>query len=110
VFALVTGGQEVAHSWFDAGIWRGPEELGTGPDRIRLTGLAATSGHVGRLDVFATDRQRHDLVQMYFEGGWHGPVPQDFNSTTVVSTAAIMADPSPRSTPIPVSEQARAAD
>jgi hypothetical protein len=104
VFALVPGGQLVAHWWFDAGRWRGLQALGTGPDRIRLAGLGATSWGTRRLDVFATDQQTHSLVQLYYDGRWHDPVRQDFNSTSV------MVDPNPRSVPIPVSEQARAAD
>jgi hypothetical protein len=104
VFALVPGGQMVGHWWFDAGDWRGLQGLGTGPDRIRLAGLGATSWGTRRLDIFATDQQTHSLVQLYFDGRWHDPVRQDFNSTSV------MVDPNPRSVPIPVSEQARAAD
>jgi hypothetical protein len=104
VFGLVPGGQMVAHWWFDAGRWRGLQGLGTGPDRIRLAGLGASSWGTRRLDLFATDQQTHSLVQLYFNGRWHGPVRQDFNSTTV------QVDPNPRSVPIPVSEQARAAD
>lgn len=50
------------------------------------------------------------LPQKHLSGGWSGPVSLDFKTTTVVSTAKVMADPNPMSTPIPVSEQARAAD
>ncbi len=63
----------------------------------------------GPLDVFATDRERHHGVQPTLNGNRNGAVPIDFN-TTVVSAATVMADPNPRSTPIPVNEQARAAD
>ena len=105
VFALVRGGRPVAHWWYDTGAWRGLQGLGTGPDGIRLAGLSAASWGTGRLDVFATDQERHDLVQLYFDGGWHGPIPQDFNSTTR-RAPRITVDPNPRSTPIPVSEQA----
>jgi BNR repeat-containing family member len=104
VFSQLPGGQLVAHWWYDAGAWRGLQALGTGPDRIRLAGLGATSWGAGRLDVFATDQQTHSLVQLYYNGSWHGPVRQDFNSTSV------LVDPNPRSVPIPVSEQAKAAD
>ena len=69
-----------------------------------LAGLGATSWGTRRLDVVATDQQTSSLVQLYFDGSWHGPVRQDFNTTTV------MADANPRSTPIPVSAEARAAD
>jgi hypothetical protein len=79
--------------------------MGTGPDRIRLAGLGATSWGTRRLDVVATDQETSSLVQLYFDGAWHGPVRQDFNTTTTV-----MADANPRSTPIPVSAEARAAD
>jgi hypothetical protein len=104
VFSLLSGGQLVAHWWYDAGRWRGLQALGTGPDRIRLAGLGATSWGTRRLDVVATDQRTRSLVQLYYDGTWRGPVRQDFNTTT------IMADPNPRSVPIPVSAEARAAD
>ncbi len=63
-----------------------------------------------RLEVLAKGGQTALLPQRYLAGGWSGPVSLDFKTTTVVSTAKVMADPNPRSTPIPVSEQARAAD
>jgi hypothetical protein len=113
VFAQSLGGQLIAHWWYDAGAWRGRQLLGTGPDRIRLAGLGVASWGSGRLDMFATDQQRHDLVQLFYDDrSWHGPVRLDFNTQVVGvgTTATIMADPNPRSTPIPVSEQARAAD
>jgi len=113
VFALASGSQSVAHWWYDAGAWRGRQLLGTGPDRIRLAGLGVASWGSGRLDLFATDQERRDLVQLFYSQGWRGPVRLDFNTTmglTVSSTLTVMADPNPRSTPIPVSEQARAAD
>ncbi|HEY6749272.1 MAG TPA: BNR-4 repeat-containing protein [Mycobacteriales bacterium] len=111
VFALVTGGRQIAHWWYDAGAWRGLQTLGTGPDRIQLTGLTATSWGTGRLDVFATDQLRRDLVQLFYNGtSWLGPVPQDFNSSTVGTTTTLMLDPNPRATPIPVNEKAKTAD
>ena len=75
-----------------------------------IAGPAAVAWALGRLDVLATDQQRYDLVQLFFNGDLNGPVSLDSNTTTVVRTATVMADPNPRSTPIPVSEQARAAD
>ena len=104
VFSQLPGGQLIGHWWYDAGRWRGLQAMGTGPDRIPLAGLGATSWGTRRLDVVATDQQTSSLVQLYFDGSWHGPVRQDFNTTTV------MADANPRSTPIPVSAEARAAD
>jgi hypothetical protein len=104
VFALVPGGQMVGHKWFKGGRWSGPEGLGTGPDRTRLAGLAVTSWGAGRLDLFATDAASHSLAQLFFDGRWHGPVRQDFNTTSV------QVDPNPRLAPIPVSERARLAD
>jgi hypothetical protein len=105
VFSQLPGGQLIGHWWYDAGRWRGLQTMGTGPDRIRLAGLGATSWGTRRLDVVATDQETSSLVQLYFDGAWHGPVRQDFNTTTTV-----MADANPRSTPIPVSAEARAAD
>jgi hypothetical protein len=81
----------VGHKWFKGGRWSGPEGLGTGPDRTRL-------------DLFATDAASHSLAQLYFDGRWHRPVRQDFNTTSV------QVDPNPRLAPIPVSERARLAD
>jgi hypothetical protein len=104
VFSHLPGGQLVGHWWFDDGRWRGLQAMSTGPDRIRLAGLGATSWGTRRLDLVATDQQTSSLVQLYFDGSWHGPVRQDFNTITV------MADTNPRSTPIPVSAEARAAD
>jgi hypothetical protein len=103
IFALASSGQIVAHKWFD-GAWHGTQSIGTGPDRIRLAGLGATSWGTRRLDVFAVDQQTHSVVQIFFNGDWHGPVRLDFN------TRSVLADANPRSTPIPVSELARAAD
>jgi hypothetical protein len=104
VFSHLPGGQLVGHWWFDDGRWRGLQAMPTGPDRIRLSGLGATSWGTRRLDLVATDQRTNSLVQLYFNGSWQGPVRQDFNTTTV------MADANPRSTPIPVSAEARAAD
>jgi hypothetical protein len=110
VFALVAGGRSIAHWWYDAGAWRGLQSLGTGPDRLQLTGLAATSWGSGRLDVFAGDAQRHDLTQLFFDGRWNGPVRLDFDTMAPVVTTTLSVDANPRSTPIPVSPQAEAAD
>jgi BNR repeat-containing family member len=71
----------------------------------RLVGLPMlASSAQARPHVDSTDRQRHDVVQPIFNGDWSSPVPLQFNTTT------IMADANPRSTPIPISEQARAAE
>jgi hypothetical protein len=107
VFALVPGGQLVGHKWFQGGRWSGPEALGTGPDQLRLAGLAATSWGTRRLDLFATDAATRSLVQLSFDGRWHGPVRQDFGSRGAVQ---VQADPNPRSVPIPVTERIRLAD
>jgi hypothetical protein len=104
VFAPVPGGRQVAHKWYSAGRWQGPELLGTGRDQARLEGLGAASWGSRRLDVFGTDAGSRSLLQLYFEGGWHGPVRQDFN------TISVQVDPNPRATPIPVSERVRLAD
>jgi hypothetical protein len=104
VFALVPGGQLISHNWYGAGRWQGPQLLDTGRDRDRLGGLGATSWGPRRLDVFGADTATQSLLQLYFDGGWHGPVRQDFN------TISVQVDPNPRSVPIPVSEQARLAD
>jgi hypothetical protein len=64
----------------------------------------------GRLDVLAQGAQTALLLQRNLSGRWSGPVSLDSETTTVVSTTKLMADPNPRSTPVPVSEQARAAD
>jgi hypothetical protein len=110
VFALVTGGRQIAHWWYDAGAWRGLQGLGTGPDRIQLTGLAATSWGTGRLDLFAIDQLRHDLTQTFFDGTWHDPTRLDFDTMAPVVTTTLSVDANPRSTPIPVSDEAKAAD
>jgi hypothetical protein len=92
VFALASAGKVLGHWWFD-GAWHGPENLGTGPDRIALGGLGVTSWDSARLDVFSIDTTQHGLIQDYFNGHW-----------------TVMADPNPRSKPIPVDEKAKAAD
>ena len=118
VFALAQGGHVLAHWWFD-GQWHGPQDLGTGPDRIGLAGLGVTSWDSSRLDVVSLDAQRHSLVRDSFAGTWVGPLHLDFpmgaavtGAGTVAATApvTVMADPNPRSTPIPVDARARAAD
>jgi hypothetical protein len=110
VFALVTGGRQIAHWWYDAGAWRGLQGLGTGADRIQLTDLAAASWGPGRLDVFAIDQQRRDLTQTFFDGGWRDPTRLDFDTMSPVVTTTLSVDANPRSTPIPVSPEAKAAD
>jgi hypothetical protein len=104
VFALVPGGQLISHKWYGAGRWQGPMLLGTGRDRDRLEGLGAASWGPRRLDVFGADTATRSLLQLYFDGGWHGPVRQDFN------TISVQVDPNPRATPIPVTEAVRQAD
>ena len=110
VFALVTGGRQIAHWWYHTGAWRGLQGLGTGPDRIQLTGLTATSWGTRRLDVFATDQQRHDMVQLVYSGAWQDPTRLDFDTMGPLGTTTLTVDANPRSTPIPVSNEARAAD
>ena len=110
VFALVTGGRSIAHWWYDRGAWRGLQALGTGPDRIALAGLAATSWGPGRLDLFAGDALRRDLTQLFYDGRWHDPVRLDFDTSAPVVTTTLSVDANPRSTPIPVSADAKALD
>ena len=104
VFATGQEGRLLAHRWYSGGTWYGPEDLGTGPDRIRLAGLDATSWGTRRLDVVATDAATRSLVHVYYNGRWHGPVRRDFNSTSV------SVDPNPRAVPIPVSQRALQSD
>jgi hypothetical protein len=107
----------LAHWWYN-GSWH-LQNLGTGPDRLAFTGLGVTSWDSARLDVFSIDAARHGLVHDYFNGSWHGPNHEDFPmgaaaapTGAVAETApvTVMADPNPRSTPIPVDAKARAAD
>jgi hypothetical protein len=124
VFALARAGRVLAHWWFD-GAWHGPQDLGTGADRIALAGLGVTSWDSTRLDVVSIDAQQHGLVQDFWTAKrWNGPVRLDFpmgaavtGPPTLAVTAAavsapitVMADPNPRDTPIPVTEEARATD
>jgi hypothetical protein len=118
VFALAQDGRVLAHWWFD-GAWHGPQNLGTGPDRIALAGLGVTSWDSSRLDVFSIDTQPHSLVQDSFVGKWVGPVRLDFpmgaavsalSTETATAPLSVMVDPNPRDKPIPVDEKARAAD
>ncbi len=117
VFALASAGKVLGHWWFD-GAWHGPENLGTGPDRIALGGLGVTSWDSTRLDVFSIDTTQHGLIQDYFNGHWNGPVHLDFpmgaaaavGTLAVTAPVTVMADPNPRSKPIPVDEKAKAAD
>jgi hypothetical protein len=117
VFALASAGKVLAHWWFD-GAWHGPQNLGTGPDRIALDGLGVTSWDSTRLDVFSIDALQHGLVQDTFAGAWVGPVHRDFpmgaaaaaGAVAEVAPVTVMVDPNPRSTPIPVDAKARASD
>src|SRR6266487_2532138 len=117
VFALASAGKVLGHWWFD-GAWH-LQNLGTGADRIALAGLGVTSWDSSRLDVVSLDAQRHSLVEDVFAGGWAGPLHLDFpmgaaaspvGVTAAVAPVTVMADPSPRSKPIPVDDKARAAD
>src|SRR6266545_3699939 len=108
VFAATSGGRALAHRWFDgvgASAWLGPETLsaGTGPDRLPLAGMAAASWAERRLDVFSTDASLHGLLHTWFDGGWHGPEHLDFAG----AAAVVLADSSPRTTPIPVDSRVR---
>jgi hypothetical protein len=108
VFAATSGGRALAHRWFDgAGTsgWQGPQTLsaGTGPDRLVLAGMAAATWAEGRLDVFSTDARIHGLLHTWYAGGWHGPEHLDFTGPA----AAVLADASPQSTPIPVDQRIR---
>jgi hypothetical protein len=109
VFAATAGGRTLAHRWF-AGAggtgWHGPETLatGTGPDRLPLAGMAAASWAPRRLDVFTTDARNHGLLHTWYAEGWYGPEHLDFTGTA--AAAALMADPNPRTTPIPVDPRA----
>jgi hypothetical protein len=100
VFAATSGGRTLAHHWFDGRAWRGPEtrKAGTGPDKIRLSGMAVSTWAPGHIDVFSTNSATRGLVHSWFNGRWNGPERLDFADTT----ATILADPNPRSTPIPV--------
>jgi hypothetical protein len=107
VFAATSGGRTLAHRWFTGSGstgWLGPETLaaGTGPDRLPLAGMAATSWAPGRLDVFSTDARNHGLLHTWYSAGWHGPEHVDFTN----AGPAVLADPNPRTTPIPVDPRA----
>jgi len=108
VFAATSGGRTLAHRWFDgfgsAG-WQGPETLaaGTGPDKLPLAGMAATSWAAGRLDVFSTNARTHGLLHAWYAGHWNGPEHLDFAG----ATAAVLADLSPQAAPIPVDPRVR---
>jgi hypothetical protein len=108
VFAATSGGGTLAHRWFDgvgASAWRGPETLtaGTGPDQLPLSGMAAASWAQRRLDVFSTDARTHGLLHTWYSGSWHGPEHLDFAG----AVGAVVADASPRRTPIPVDARVR---
>jgi hypothetical protein len=78
---------QLVRRYFPGGSSSGWRSLGAGPGRHAVGLPTVASWAPGQLDVLAADQQRHDL-----------------------RTATVMADPDPRSTPIPVSEQARASD
>jgi len=108
VFAATSGGRTLAHRWFSgvgSAAWHGPETLaaGTGPDRLPLSGMAVTSWAAGRLDVFSSNARTHGLLHTWFDGSWHGPQHLDFSGPA----AAVLADPNPRTTPIPVPSRIR---
>ncbi len=108
VFAATGDGHALAHRWFDGAVasgWQGPQTIsaGTGPDRLRLSGLAAASWAVGRLDLFSTDARSHGLLHTWYAGSWQGPEHLDFTGPT----AAVAADLSPRAAPIPVDERTK---
>jgi hypothetical protein len=71
---------------------------GTGPDRLTLSGMTATSWGTGRLDLFSTDARVHGLLHTWYTGRWNGPEHLDFGGTA----APVMADASPRAAPLPV--------
>lgn len=100
VFAPSSNGRALLHRWFDGSAWRGPETLatGTGPDHIPLRGIAAAAWAPGRLDVFSTNAGIHGLTHTWFNGRWNGPERLDFAGPT----QTLLADPAPRSSPIPV--------
>jgi len=106
VFAAPSGGRGLVHRWFD-GVgttgWHGPQNLGTGPDRVAIRGMAAAAWQPGRLDVFTTDAITHGLLHTWFAGRWGGPERLDFAGPQV----ALLADAAPRATPIEVSPLAR---
>jgi hypothetical protein len=106
VFAPRSDGRALLHRWFDGTRWLGPETLaaGTGPDRIPLRGIAAAAWAPGRLDVFSTDARTHNLTHSWYNGRWNGPERLDFTGPALT----VLADPDPRSSPIPV--DARLAD
>jgi hypothetical protein len=106
VFAPADGGRMLAHRWFDgfgAAAWRGPENLGTGPDRAPIRGMAAVSWAPRRIDLFFTDAPVHGMLHTWYAGGWRGPEHLDFGGSQV----PVMADAAPRATPIPLSPLAR---
>jgi hypothetical protein len=109
VVASSSDGRALLHRWFDGTRWQGPETLaagtGPGPDpaarprgRRMGGGLAADAWAPGRLDVFSTDARTHELIHTWFNGRWNGPERLDFTGPA----QAVLADPDPRSSPIPV--------
>jgi hypothetical protein len=85
VFATTTGHRTLAHTWYDAGTWFGPQDLGTGPDHVAVSGMAATSAGNRKLDVYTIDQAQRSLMHTWFDGGWHGPERLDFaRSATIV--------------------------
>jgi hypothetical protein len=95
------------------------QNLGTGSDKIAISGLGVTSWDSTRMDLVSIDAQRHSLLQDLFTGSWPGPLHLDFpmgaavsqvGTVAAVAPVTVMADPNPRSTPIPVDAKARASD
>jgi len=106
VFAPADGGRMLAHRWFDgvgARGWHGPENLGVGPDRAPISGMAAVSWAPRRLDLFFTNASVHGLLHTWFSGRWAGPEHLDFGGSQV----PVMADAAPRASPMPQSPLAK---
>jgi len=106
VFAPADGGRILAHRWFDgvgARGWHGPENLGVGPDRAPISGMAAVSWAPRCLDLFFTNASVHGLLHTWFSGRWAGPEHLDFGGSQV----PVMADAAPRASPMPQSPLAK---
>src|SRR6266567_2030397 len=87
VFAPDGRTTQLVRRYFPGGSSSGWRSFGPGPGRHAVGLPTVASWAPGQLDVLAPGQQRHDL-----------------------RTATVMADPDPRSTPIPVSDQAEASD
>jgi hypothetical protein len=87
VFATTTGSRTLAHTWYDAGTWYPPQDLGTGPDHVAVVGLAATSTGDRKLDVYTIDQAQRSLLHTWFDQAWHGAERLDFaRSAPIVLT------------------------